>query len=78
MSSPSTFVCACNDGVLPVPLGPPAEVQASISRATALYLILHLSHLVVFPFNNPRLDLGCLLGLGIGAGGREKYEDMVG
>lgn len=78
MSSLSTFVCSCNDSVLLVPLSPPAEAQASISKAVALYLILHLSYLVVFPFNKPRLDLGCLLGLEIGAGRREKYEDVVG
>jgi hypothetical protein len=61
-----------------VTLGLPAKVQALIFRAVALYLILYLSYLVVFPFNKPRLDLGCLLSLGIGAGRREKYEDIVG
>ncbi|CAI6336994.1 unnamed protein product [Periconia digitata] len=35
-----------------------------------------LSHRI--PFNEPTLDLSCLFSLGIGAGGREKHEDVVG
>ena len=58
MSSFSTFIRACNDGVLPVTLSPPGEAQASISMAAALYLSLYLSHLTGFPFNELRLALG--------------------
>ena len=61
-----------------MPLGPPAKMQVSISRAVVLYPTLHLSYLVVFPFNKPRLDLSYLLSLGIGAGVREKYKGVVG
>lgn len=56
-----TFVGACNDGVLPVTLSPPAEAQASISMATALYLSLYLSYLIGVPFNELRLAPGCRL-----------------
>ncbi|OAF98753.1 uncharacterized protein CC84DRAFT_1210623 [Paraphaeosphaeria sporulosa] len=58
-------------------LNPRAEVQASISRAAALYLSLYPSYHIVFPFNEPaRARLR--LGLGTGAGGLEKIEDVVG
>ena len=68
-----TFVCICNNGVLPVALNPLAEEQVSISSAS-----LSLSdHINVFPFNEPRLHLGRLLGLRIGAGRLEKHEDVV-
>jgi hypothetical protein len=42
-------------------LNPFAEAQASIARAAALYLILYPPHHIVFPFNEPRLELGCCL-----------------
>jgi hypothetical protein len=54
-----TFVCACNDGVLPVnaQLNLHAAKQASIPRPAALYLSLCLSCYIVFPFNEPGLEL---------------------
>ena len=36
---------------------PLAKAQASISRLVALYFILHPSHHIVFPFNEPKLEL---------------------
>lgn len=52
-----TFVCVCTNGVLPVALNPLVEAQVSISSAS-----LSLSdHITVFPFNEPRLHLGCCL-----------------
>ena len=50
-ASLSTSVCACNDSVLLVTPKRPAEAQASIFRAAALYLVLCPSYLMVFPFN---------------------------
>jgi hypothetical protein len=38
-------------------LNPPAEAQASNSRAAALYLSLYPSYHIVFPSNEPRLEL---------------------
>ena len=55
----SNFVCVCNDGVLPVTLNLLVEAQAPISRAAALSSVLYPP--VVFPFNEPRRALGCLV-----------------
>lgn len=44
MQSIYTFVYAYNDAVLLATLNPPAEAQASISVAAALYLIHLLSY----------------------------------
>ena len=69
----STFVCACNDGVAPVTLNPLAKAPP------AFYLIVYLSYLIVSPSTSRHwISAACLLGLGIGAGGREKHEDVVG
>ena len=78
MSSYSTFVCACNDGVLPVTPGPPGEAQASISMAAALYLSLYLSHLIGFSLQRAETSPRLPLGLGTGYGGLERRKDGVG
>jgi hypothetical protein len=70
----SNFVCVCNDGVLPVTLNPPVEAQPPISRAAALSSVLYPPVCVRLQ----RAETSSrLLGLGIGAGGLEKQEDVV-
>lgn len=43
-----------------------------------LHPILYLSYLIVFPFNELRLELRLPLSIGIGDDGLEKHEDVVG
>ncbi|PVH91655.1 hypothetical protein DM02DRAFT_620394 [Periconia macrospinosa] len=59
-------------------LNPLAEAQASISRTAALYLSLYPSHHIVFPFNEPRLELAAAWSRNRRVGGLEKHEDVVG
>ncbi|KAF1953558.1 hypothetical protein CC80DRAFT_494454 [Byssothecium circinans] len=65
MSGLSTFVCACNDGVLPVTLNPLAEAQASISRVAHSILFLPLLSRGI-PLQRAETSSRLLLGLGIG------------
>ena len=50
----------------------------TVSEAHPPHLVLDVSYLIVFPFNELKLGIWLLLGICIGYDALEKHEDVMG